>query len=101
MKSIVFQFVGGCWDGKTLCTMSPDYEEQLMAAACYETSHHGEVGEACVGFPYEAEGFARRHGWVPADLFSLCRTHRYVVSERRENEAEIVITLTQRQLQQV
>ena len=42
MKPIILEFVGGCWDGKTLRTDSPDDEEQLVAAACYDPTNRGE-----------------------------------------------------------
>ena len=92
MKPMVLEFVGGYWDGKTLRTDSPDYEEQLLAAGCYEMSHHGAIGGECVELSYDAVGFARRHGWLAAEEASLCGDHRYLVAERRETETEIVVT---------
>jgi len=92
MKPIVLEFVGGYWDGKTLRTDSRDDEEQLMAAACYEMSHHGAIGGECVELSYDAVGFCRRHGWAATEEASLCVDHRYLVTERRETETEIVIT---------
>ena len=92
MKLIVLEFVGGYWDGKTLRTDSSDYEEQLLAAACYEMSHHGAIGGECVELSYDVVGFCRRHGWVGAEEASFCGDHRYLVTERRETKTEIVIT---------
>jgi len=92
MKSMVLEFVGGLLGGKTLRTDSPDYEEQLLAAACYEMSHHGAIGASCVELSYDTAGFCRRHGWGAAEEPSLCADHRYLVTERRETETEIVIT---------
>lgn len=48
MKPIILKFVGGPWDGKTLRSDSTDQEEVWLAAACYETSHHGTIGADCV-----------------------------------------------------
>ena len=92
MKPMVLTCVGGYWDGKTLRTDSPDDEEQLLAAACYEMSHHGAIGGGCVELSNDAVGFCRRHGWVAAEEASFCVDHRYLVTERRETETEIVIT---------
>ncbi len=89
---IVLEFVGGYWDGKTLRTDSSDYEEQLLGAGCYETSHHGAIGGECAVLSCDVVSYARRHGWQAAEEASLCGDHQYLVAERRETEAEIVIT---------
>ena len=92
MKPILLEFVGGYWDGKTLRTDSADDEEPLLAAACYEMSHHGAVGSECVELSLDAVGFSRRHGWTATQEAVFCKHRRYFVAERRETETEIVIT---------
>jgi len=99
MKTIALEFAGGYWDGRTLRTDSPDDEEQLLAAACYEMSHHGVIGGECVELSFDAVGFCRRHSWVAAEGASFCGDHRYLVTERRETETEIVITFKYRPMQ--
>jgi hypothetical protein len=91
-KPIVLEFVGGSWDGNTLRSDSSDQEEQFLAAGCYEMSHHGAIGEECVGLSDDAVTFARRHGWKAAEEAPLCGDHRYLVVERRETETEIIVT---------
>lgn len=91
MKPTVLEFVGGHWDGKVLRTDSNDYEEQLLAAGCYEMSHRGAVGTACVGLSYDAMIFSRRHRWTGAEEVGFCENHRYRVAERQETEALTVI----------
>lgn len=95
MKATVVMFAGGPWDGRRLRTDSDDYEEQLLAAGCYEMSHHGTIGTGCGGLSCEALGFARRHGWVAEEANARGR-HEYYVAERRETETEIVITFNYR-----
>ena len=92
MKPIVLEFTGGYWDGKTVRTDSPDQEEVFLAAGCYEMSHHGTIGQECVGLSQDVVAFARNHGWEAAKGASLHGAHRYLVTERRETEAEIVVT---------
>ncbi len=92
MKAITFEFVGGPWEGQTLRTDSSDQEEAWLAAACYETSHHGAIGERCVEFACDAAGFARRHGWLGIEEGSLRGGRRYSVAVRRETKTEIVVT---------
>ncbi len=92
MKPIVLEFVGGYWDGKTLRTDSADGEEPLLAAACYEMSHHGAIGSECVELSFDAAGFSQRHGWTTAEEDVFRGNRRYFVTERRETETEIVIT---------
>jgi len=96
MKPTVLKFVGGHWDGKTLRTDATDYEEQLLAAECYEMSHHGAIGRECIGLSSDAAGFARRHGWVAAEQAGSGRDHRYLVAERRETETELTVTFQYR-----
>ena len=90
MRPTVLRFVGGPWDGKTLRSDAADYEEQLLAAECYEMSHHGAVGSRCVGLSCDATGFARRHGWAAAD--EAGPDQRYLVAERRETETGLTVT---------
>lgn len=93
MKPIVLQFVGGYWDGKSLSTDSADQEEALLAAACYEMSHHGAIGGECGALSDDAVTFARIHGWTAPKEGTLHGNHRYLVSERRETVDEIVVRL--------
>jgi hypothetical protein len=92
MKPIVLEFVGGYWDGKILRTDSRDFEEQLLANACYERSHQGAIGGECVGLSGDAVAFAERHDWIAPEEAILSGDHRYLVSEFRETENEIVVT---------
>jgi hypothetical protein len=94
VKRIILQFVGGYWDGKSLSSDSADQEEALLATACYEMSHRGAIGQECVGLSDDAVTFARIHGWAAAKEGTLYGTHRYLVTERRETEREIVVTLS-------
>ena len=94
MKPIVLEFVGGYWDGKSLRNDSPDQEEEFLTAGCYEMSHHGAIGAECVGLSEDAVIFARKHGWEAARDTPWCGDHRYLVTERRETEKEIIITFT-------
>ena len=64
-----------------------------MAAACYEKSHHGAIGGQCAALSEYAVVYARVHGWRDSNEGTLRGTHRYVVTERRETESEIVIKL--------
>jgi len=96
MKRIVLGFAGGPWDGRTLRTDSADGEEMLLATACYETSHHGAIGEECVGLLADEETFARRHAWPGATEGVMREDHHYVVSERCETETEIIIRFKHR-----
>ena len=89
MKPIVLEFVGGYWDGKTLRTDSTDQQELLLVAECYEMSHHGAIGQECIGLSGDAPTFARSHGWEAPEDASLHGDHRYFVSERRETRTEI------------
>jgi hypothetical protein len=92
MKPIVLQFIGGYWDGKNLRTDSADQEESLLAAACYERSHHGTIGAECSGLSGDAVTFASLHGWTAAAEGSLQGSHRYVVTERRDTADAVVVT---------
>lgn len=92
MKPLVLRFVGGDWDGKTLRTDSPDYEEQLLASGCYEISHHGAVGGVCAALSNDALRFAKGHGWVTFDEDSAWKDNPYSVVEHRETETEITVT---------
>ncbi len=93
VKPLVLQFVGGYWGGKTLRSDSRDYNEHLLAAACYQMSHHGAVGEACVELSSDAAEFAIRHGWAPPQEAHLWGYDRYSITERRETATELVVTL--------
>lgn len=95
MKPIILEFIGGYWDGKTLRTDSPDQDEQCLAAACYEMSHHGAIGGKCIELSCDALIFAQRHGWTASEEVDW-RNHRYLVAEHRETETEIVVTLKYR-----
>ena len=95
MKPVVLTFVGGYWDGKTLKMDSRDQEESLLAAACYEMTHHGRLGEECVGLSEDAITYARVHGWPTPEEGGLQGNHRYMVTERRETLDQIVITLSE------
>jgi hypothetical protein len=95
MKPVVLEFVGGYWGGKTLRTDSADLEEVLLAAACYETCHHGAMGDGCGGLSEYAVRFARNRGWPAANEGGWQADHRYSVIERRETENEIVVKLRQ------
>ncbi len=96
MKTIVFQFLGGPWDGRTLHTDSTEREETLLATACYETSHHGTIGGECLGLLADEETFARRHNWAGAPEDDVPENHGYVVEERCETETEITIKFIHR-----
>ena len=93
MKPIILEFVGGYWDGKTLRTDSTDSEEALLAAACFETSHHGAIGGQCTGLSDDAVNYARIHGWTTPGEGGLQGGHRYLVTERRETESEMLVKL--------
>jgi hypothetical protein len=95
MKPVVLTFVGGYWDGKMLKMDSRDQEESLLAAACYEMTHHGRLGEECVGLSEDAITYARVHGWPTPEEGGLQGNHRYMVTERRETLDQIVITLSE------
>jgi hypothetical protein len=92
MKPVELDFVGGFWNGRSLRTDSPDQEEAFLARGCYEMSHHGTVGAEVVGLSADAIAFARHHGWDAAREAGLNGAHRYVVSEYRETENDIVIS---------
>jgi hypothetical protein len=92
MKPIVLEFIGGYWDGKTVRSDSLEQEEALVAAGCYEMSHHGAIGQECLGLSPELIAFARHHGWQAARNARRHGAHRYVVAEHRETENEIVVT---------
>jgi hypothetical protein len=93
MKPIILEFVGGYWDGKSLSTNSSDQEEALLAAACYEMSHHGAIGGECAALSDDAVTFARLHGWPRSREGTFRGDHRYRVSEHRETESEILVRL--------
>ena len=93
MKPIVLEFVGGYWEGKSLSTDSADQEEALLAAACYQMSHHGAIGGECAALSDDAVTFARIHGWPRSREGTLRGNHRYLVAERRETEGEIIVRL--------
>jgi hypothetical protein len=92
MKPVVLRFTEGCFDGRALRTDSTDQEEVWLAAACYETCHHGEIGRECFAPACDVNAFARRHGWEAAKETDLHRHLRYLVTERRETATEIVVT---------
>lgn len=92
MKTMALEFVGGYWDGKTLRTDSSDFEEQLLVAGCYELSHHGSIGGRCAELSSDAVRFAQRHSWLAKEEASWSGDHRYLVTEHRETETEIIIT---------
>jgi hypothetical protein len=94
MRSVALKFVGGSWDGKTLRTDSSDREEALLAAACYESSHHGAIGEACAALSEYAARFSRIHGWAASKGGSWQGADRYQVTEHCETEKQIVVKLT-------
>jgi hypothetical protein len=91
MRPVVLEFIGGAWDGKCLRTDSSDREEALLAAECYEMSHHGLVGATCAGFSVDAAAYARDHFWPLQDGVSWHEQYRYRVVERHETENEIVV----------
>ena len=91
MRSVVLEFVGGYWEGRSLRTDSADQEEALLAAACYEASHHGAIGGECAALSDDAVMYARIHGWQESKDGNFRGTHRYLVTERRETESEIVV----------
>ena len=93
MKTIVLEFAGGYWEGKSLNTDSADQEEAFLAAACYEMSHHGAIGGECAALSDDAVTYARIHGWPRSQEGTLRGDHRYLVTERRETEGEIVVRL--------
>ena len=93
MKPIILGFIGGMWDGKSLRTDSSDQEEALLAAGCYEMCHHGEIGAECFGLAVETMAYARSHSWPVSNESGLGGHRRYLVSERRETEKEIIVTL--------
>jgi hypothetical protein len=93
VRPVVLEFVGGYWGGKTLRTDSAELEETLLAAACYETCHHGAIGEGCAGLSEYAVGFAVHHQWPGATHGGWQGAYRYSVTERWETEDEIVIRL--------
>ena len=95
MKPGALEFVGGYWGGKTLRSDSADLEEVLLAAACYESCHHGAIGEGCAGLSEYAVWFARHHRWPAATEAGWQGAHRYFVTERCETEHEIVVRLRQ------
>lgn len=92
MKPIVLGFIGGFLDGRSLRTDSSDQEEALLGAGCYEMSHHGEIGAECWGLSVETMAYARHHGCPMGKETGPNGHHRYLVSERRETEREIVVT---------
>jgi hypothetical protein len=94
MKPIRLEFMGGDWDGRTLRSDSPEYEEQLLAIGIYELSHHGAVGGACKELTAEAVDFARRHAWLAIGQGDLPHDGRYQVVEHRETEVEIIVTFS-------
>jgi hypothetical protein len=94
MKPVVLEFVGGYWGGKTLRTDSADLEEVLLAAACYESCHHGAISEGCAGLSEYAVAFARHHGWPAATNGGWQGTQSYCVTQHRETENEIVVEFT-------
>jgi hypothetical protein len=92
MKPVVVEFVGGYWDRKRLRTDSPEEEEALLAAGCYQMSHHGRFGAECFGLSDISVTYARNHGWDAANEAGLSGDHRYLVAGRRETETQIVVT---------
>ena len=95
MKPVKLTFEGGYWNGRSLEMNSEDQEESLLAAACYEMTHHGTLGEECTGLSEDAVTYARIHGWPTPEEGGLQGDHRYMVTERRETLHEIVITLSE------
>jgi len=92
MKAIVLDFAGGDWDGKHLRTDSTDQEEAMLAAACFEMSHHGQIGAQYLGVLGDATVFARNHGWTTSPEGRSQSSHSYHVTERRETNSQITIT---------
>jgi hypothetical protein len=93
MKPIVFEFSGGYWDGASLRTDSADQEEALLAAACYELSHHGAIGAECGALSDDAVTYARIHHRPRPQEGTLYGDHQYRISERRETEEQILVRL--------
>ena len=92
MKPVILGFIGGYLDGKSLRTDSSEQEEAFLAAGCYEMSHHGEIGAECWALSVETMAYARSHSWPVSEKDAESGHQRYLVTERRETEREIVVT---------
>ena len=92
MKAIIIEFIEGPWHGRALRTDSTDREEVWLAAAYYEMSHHGAIGERCDGLCCDAVNFARRHGWLANEDDTPREGDHYLVAERRETEMKIHVS---------
>lgn len=87
---VIFEFVGGCMDGKTVCNYSEDRQERDECEGYLWVNKNGTVGARFMTASPAArqalaEGLAR-HG---AELGLGFR--KYEVFDRMENEDEVLV----------
>jgi len=81
MKPIIFEFIGGSWDGMNLHSDSLDPVEVVFAKTCYVETHGGTLGRTAV-MPSE---YATQQG--------NSRGNKYAVTHRVEIGGELLIRL--------
>jgi hypothetical protein len=94
MRQFVLQFLGGCWQGRSLDSESPDHEEMILAQAIYFLVGDGTVGRKIHGLTPEAIRFAAKRKWElpePAKLDPAACD--YTVIDRRGDPKKMVIVL--------
>jgi hypothetical protein len=91
-KQIIFQFDGGCLQGMTLDSHSPDFHESLLATAYYSVTDGGRLGSRLYGTLAVWQRLAPTKR-VGRSLSQFPAISMYHVIERCENETTITVRL--------
>jgi hypothetical protein len=96
-KKVTFRFDGGADDGKVVSAnlgRPATTDQEAMASGFYAMTYRGEVGRACEGLCDADVKIMRTEGVDPAIARGhVFKKHRYRVSDRRETDSEITITM--------
>jgi hypothetical protein len=86
MRNVVFQLVGGPWDGQTLSTLSNDEANACFAAALYAISG----GRTGTRIPLMPPGSRKKTPGVIHQR-TTPRSHDYEIATRDEQAGQLVI----------
>ena len=94
MRQFVLQFLGGCWQGRSLDSASADREEVILAQTIYFLVGDGAIGRKLNGLSSEAVRFAAKRKWEPPAPANLDPAAcEYTVIDRRDGPQRMVIVL--------
>lgn len=91
MKRIIWEFIGGDWDGKILDSeASEDAEDRREAVHLYKTTNEGELGKGQWYFtPAQVRRIKRRELDIHDIEFDQKRKHQYKIVDRREDDETV------------